>query len=110
MPELLEVLDFRPLPAPYLLPEVVAPGVSVFRPDVPDFVLTVVAPDAAARGVDLAIEGGGPAIAFVASGAATLDGLDASFTLERGGAAYISGEESVHVSGDGLVFLASTRL
>ena len=85
MPELLEVLDFRPLPAPYLRPEVTEPGVSVFRPDVPDFVLTVVAPDAAARGVDLAIPGGGPAIAFVASGAVTLDGFDASFTLERGG-------------------------
>jgi mannose-6-phosphate isomerase len=108
VPELLEVLDFRPLPAPYLQPTVVAPGVSVFRPDVPDFVLTVVAPDAAARGVDVAIEGGRPAIAFVASGAATLDGGDSSFTLERGGAAYISGEESVHVSGGGQVFIASS--
>ena len=76
----------------------------MFRPDVPDFVLTVVAPDAAARGVDLAIAGGGPAIAFVASGAVTLDGVDASFTLERGAAAYVSGEQSVHVSGDGLLF------
>ncbi len=28
------------------------PGVREFRPDVPDFVLTVVTPDAAARGVD----------------------------------------------------------
>ncbi len=108
VPELLEVLDFRPLPAPYLRPEVLAPGVSVFRPDVPDFVLTVVAPDAAERGVDLTIPGGGPAIAFVASGAVTLDGVDASHTLERGSAVYISGERTVHISGDGLVFLATT--
>jgi mannose-6-phosphate isomerase len=107
--ELLEVLDFTPGPAPYLRPEVVAPGVSVFRPDVPDFVLTVVSQDAAARGVDVAIEGAGAAIAFVASGAVTLDGLDASFTLERGGAAYISGEDTLHVSGDGLLFLATSR-
>ena len=58
---LLEMLDFRPLPAPYLRPEVVAPGVAVFRPDVPDFVLTVVAPDAAgASGVDVAIPAAGP--------------------------------------------------
>ena len=58
---LLEILDFRPLPAPYLRPEVVAPGVSVFRPDVPDFVLTVVAADAAgASGVDVAIPAAGP--------------------------------------------------
>lgn len=107
VPELLSVLDFRPLPAPYLPPEVIAPGVSVFRPDVPDFVLTVVAPDAAARGVDLAIEGGGPAIAFTASGAVTLDGLDASFTLERGDAVYLAKEPAVHMSGDGLLFLAT---
>ncbi len=105
--ELLGVLDFAPGPAPYLPGTELAPGVQVFRPDVTDFTLTVVGPDAAARGVDLAIEGGGPAIAFVASGAATLDGFDASLTLERGGAAYISGEDVVHVRGDGPVFLAS---
>jgi len=108
VPELLEVLDFRPGPAPYLPGVELAPGVTEFRPDVADFVLTVVSPDAAARGASVTIEGGGPAIAFVASGAATLDGFDASFTLERGGAAYISGEESVRVSGDGLVFIATS--
>jgi mannose-6-phosphate isomerase class I len=80
----------------------------VFRPDVPDFVLTVVSQDAAAAGVDLAITGGGPAIAFVASGAVTLDGAESSFTLERGAAAYVSGEEAVHVSGAGRLFLATT--
>ena len=57
VPELLEVLDFRPLPAPYLLPEEPEPGVSVFRPDVADFVLTVVSPDAAERGGAVYIEG-----------------------------------------------------
>jgi mannose-6-phosphate isomerase len=107
VPELLDVLDFRPLPAPYLPGVELEPGVREFRPDVPDFVLTAVTPDAAARGVDVPIAGGGQAIAFVASGAATLDGGDSSFTLERGAAAYISGEPTVHVSGDGLVFLAS---
>jgi len=105
---LLEILDFRPLPAPYLVPGVIEPGVSVFRPDVPDFVMTVVGPDAAERGVDVAIPGGGPAIAFVTSGAVTLDAADASLTLEQGAAAYISGESSVHVSGSGLLFLATT--
>jgi mannose-6-phosphate isomerase len=105
--ELLEILDFRPLPAPYLRPELVAPGVSVFRPDVPDFMLTVVTPDAAPHGVDVTIVGGGPAIAFVGSGAVTLDGAEASHTLERGAAAYVSGEETLHVSGSGLLFLAT---
>jgi mannose-6-phosphate isomerase len=107
VPELLEVLDFRPLPAPYLTPEVLSPGVSVFRPEVPDFALTVVSPDAAARGTDLAIPGGRPAIAFAASAAVTLDGGDASFTLTQGDAAYLDGEPAVHVSGEGLLFVAT---
>ncbi|MEO8263332.1 MAG: mannose-6-phosphate isomerase, class I, partial [Pseudolysinimonas sp.] len=105
---LLDILDFRPLPPPYLRPEVVSPGVAVFRPDVADFVLTVVRPDAARAGVDVAIPGGGPAIAFLTSGAVTLDGAEASHTLNQGGAAYISGEKSLHVRGDGLLFLASS--
>ncbi|MEQ1737019.1 MAG: mannose-6-phosphate isomerase, class I, partial [Rhodoglobus sp.] len=108
VPELLEVLDFRPAPAPYLQPEVIAPGVSVFRPDVPDFVLTVVTPDAAERGADLAIPGGGPAIAFAASGAVTLDGGAASFTLSGGDAAYLSEEPTIRVTGHGNLFLATT--
>ena len=82
----------------------------MFRPDVPDFVLTVVTPDAAASGVDVAIQGGGPAIAFVTSGAVTLDGVEASHTLERGAAAYVSGEETLHVSGDGLLFIATSEV
>jgi mannose-6-phosphate isomerase len=108
VPELLEVLEFRPGPVPYLRPEVPQPGVAVFRPDVPDFVLTVVSPDAATRGVDLAIPGGGPAIAFVAHGGAVLSGAREYLTLFPGGAAYIVEETSVRVSGEGLVFVATT--
>jgi mannose-6-phosphate isomerase len=104
---LLEILDFRPLPAPYLHPASPEPGVQVFTPGVPDFQLTVVTPDAAAEGVDLAIAGGGPAIAFVTSGAVTLDGGEASLTLERGAAAYVSGERGIHVRGRGQLFLAT---
>jgi mannose-6-phosphate isomerase len=107
VPELLEVLDFRPLPAPYLRPAEPEPGVAVFRPEVSDFVLTVVSPDAAERGVDVAIEAGGPAIAFVASGAVVLTGAADSFSLDRGTAAYISGEERLHIEGDGLLFIAA---
>ncbi|MEO5920569.1 MAG: mannose-6-phosphate isomerase, class I [Pseudolysinimonas sp.] len=106
---LLEVLDFRPHPVPYLAPEVVAPGVSVFRPDVPDFVLTVVAPDAAERGTDVAIEGAGPAIALAVDGPVVLDAGESSFALERGAAVYLSDVATVHVSGAGRLFLASGR-
>jgi mannose-6-phosphate isomerase len=105
---LLEILDFRPLPAPYLRPATPQPGVQVFTPDVDDFALTVVAPDAAEAGVDLAIPGGGPAIAFVASGAVTVDGAEASLTLERGAAAYLSAEPGIHLRGRGQLFLATS--
>ena len=102
VPELLKVLDFRPLPLPLLEPEVPQPGVAVFRPDVPDFVLTVVSPDAAAAGVTLPLTG--PAIALCTSGAVTVDGRE----LERGHAAYVVDETSLTVSGNGMVFVAST--
>lgn len=108
VPELLAVLDFRPRPAPYLVPETPEPGVSVFRPDVPDFALTVVSPDAAARGVDVPIPGGGPAIAFAVHGGAMLGGACEHLTLFPGGAAYLADEPALHVSGEGLVFLATT--
>lgn len=106
VPGLLEILDFRPLPAPYLRPETVAPGVEVFRPDVPDFVLTVVKPDAAERGASVALPGGGPAIAFAAEGAAVLSGTGETFSVERGGALFISGEPEVRIEGDALLFVA----
>lgn len=107
VPELLSVLDFRPRPAPYLEPERPQPGVAVFRPDVPDFALTVVSPDAAARGVDVAIPGGGPAIALAVYGGAVLGGGRGYFTLFPGGAAYLADEPVLQVSGEGLVFLAT---
>lgn len=108
VPELLGVLDFRPMPAPFLPGVEVGPGVTEFRPGVPDFMLTVVTPDAARRGIDLEIPTAGPAIAFVASGAVTLDGAEASLTLEQGSAAYVADEATLAVSGDGLLLLAAT--
>lgn len=99
--ELLTVLDFRPLPLPLLEPEVPQPGVAVFRPDVPDFVLTVVSPDAATAGLMLPLIG--PAIALCTSGAVTLSGHE----LERGQSVYVADEPSLVISGDGMLFVAS---
>jgi mannose-6-phosphate isomerase len=107
VPGLLEILDFRPLPAPYLEPERPSPGVSVFRPGVPDFALTVVSPDAVQAGASVAIEGGGPAIAFVASGSVTLGGAGGSYTLQQGGAAFVTGEPELHLEGHGQLFVAT---
>ncbi len=100
--ELLKVLDFRPLPVPYLAPERPQPGVEVFRPDVADFVLTVVSGDAASGSVAVPLTG--PAIALCTRGSVSLSGHE----LERGHALYLADESLLEVSGDGMLFLAST--
>ena len=114
--ELLDVLDFTPLPVPYLLPEVIAPGVSVFRPDVPDFQLVHIEADAAEvadtagavsvppmRQVALA----GPAIALCLNGGFLVAGESSSVTLKRGESVFITPEEgTVTFAGVGEVFLA----
>jgi len=102
VPELLSVLDFRPLPAPYLAAEEPEPGVRVFRPDVPDFVLTVVDPAAAARGVEVRLDG--PAIVLCTAGGVELEGGPA---IGRGDAVYVDGETWLGMRGDGTVFVAS---
>lgn len=103
VPELLSVLDFRPQPVPYLEPHEPEPGIRIFRPDVPDFELTVVADEALRRGVELAIPGAGPAILLCVDGSAFLDGLE----LPRGGAAYGIDEATVELRGTGTMFLAT---
>jgi mannose-6-phosphate isomerase len=101
IPELLSVLDTRPLPAPYLAAEHPEPGVSVYRPDVPDFVLTVVDDAALTRGVTLPLDR--PAILLCTAGAVAVDGGPA---LGRGEALYIAHETEVALSGRGTVFVA----
>jgi mannose-6-phosphate isomerase len=98
--ELLSVLDFRPLPAPHLEPEIPEPGVRVFRPDVDDFVLTVV--DDAAHGLEVRLDG--PAIALCVEGAYDVEGGPA---LTRGRALYVEGEQWLGLRGAGTVFVAS---
>lgn len=102
VPELLSVLDFRPLPAPYLAAENLEPGVQVFRPDVPDFVLTVVSREAAARGVEVPLDG--PAIVLCTEGEVA---LEAGPAIRRGGAVYVADEDWLGIRGSGTVFIAS---
>jgi mannose-6-phosphate isomerase len=102
VPELLDVLDFRPLPVPYLVPERPQTGVAVFRPDVPDFVLIVVEGPA-----DIPLTG--PAIALCVEGGFALAGEQGAGTVERGDAVYLSADEAeLAIAGGGLLFVATT--
>lgn len=102
VPELLEVLDFRPVPVPYLEPARPQPGVAVFAPDVPDFELVVIERDAV---VPLT----GPAIALCVQGSFVLAGERGSAELARGDANYVSADEAeLAVRGSGLLFVATT--
>lgn len=110
--ELLDVLDFTPLPVPYLPPSADGPGVSVYRPDVPDFRLVRVDADAAGPGdvpmrqVTLA----GPAIAICTAGGFLVAGAASSASVKRGEAVYITPDEgAVTFAGAGEVFLATTN-
>ena len=106
VPELLSVLDFTPLPVPYLRPETTEDGLRVFRPDVPDFVLVEYdGPGEASWKLT------GPAIALCTSGEVSVAGAASSAQLSRSRSVYLSADEDrVRFSGDGTVFLASTAL
>jgi mannose-6-phosphate isomerase len=105
VPELLSVLDFRPLPPPYLLPIEVEPGVLVLRPDVPDFELTVVTDAALRRGVTVAIPAAGPAIALAVGGEVAIAGGP---RIGGGEALFIDAESRLQLSGHGSLFVASS--
>lgn len=100
VPELLRVLDARPMPAPYLEPEHPTPAVAVFRPDAVDFALFDVA---VTPGDELLVETAPLAIALCLEGAVDLDGE----RLERGEAAVIMAGMP-RLSGEGRVVIATS--
>ena len=102
VPELLEVLDFRPIPVPYLVPEHPSSGVAVYRPDVPDFVLVRIEDEGY---YDLT----GAAIAFCSDGDLEVTGATGASNLSFGDALYVTADEGrVEFAGIGTVFLATT--
>ncbi|WP_157155358.1 mannose-6-phosphate isomerase, class I [Diaminobutyricimonas sp. LJ205] len=104
VPELLAVLDFTPVPVPYLEPASTAENLEVFEPDVPDFVLAHVTGRAK-------YPLPGAAIVLVIDGEFTLKGSRSKTVLKRGEATYVSPEElSLSISGEGELFIASTHL
>ena len=104
VPELLGVLNFTPLPVPYLPPIGIAPGVVEYRPDVPDFVLVHAEGDTVSATYPLA----GPAILLCLSGQFEVVGSATSTSLNRGDAMYCTPDEvSLALSGSGELVLAS---
>ena len=103
VPELLSVLDFSPVPVPYLEPVALAGGVEVYRPDVPDFELLHVTGDST---VELAA----PAIAICTSGHFVLSGAEEKATLGLGEAVFVSGESVIGITGGGDLFIATSGL
>ncbi|SDO40011.1 mannose-6-phosphate isomerase, type 1 [Cryobacterium flavum] len=109
--ELLAVLDFEAVTAPYLAPVALAEGVSVYRPGVLDFELVHIEADAAAasatpvtmRQITLT----GPAIAICTAGGFLVAGSGSSRALKRGQAVYVTPDEgTLTFAGTGEVFLA----
>ncbi|MBT2500291.1 mannose-6-phosphate isomerase, class I [Agromyces sp. ISL-38] len=103
--ELLDVLDFTPIAPPRLAPLDVAPGVTAFQPDVPDFVLYRAEP--AADAARVAIDG--PAIVLAEGGSVQLAGALGEVQLERGETVYVTPEErELEITGDGIAWVATT--
>lgn len=101
VPELMRVLDARPVPEPRIAPREVAPGVRRFEPDVVDFALTVIDPEGARAGAVVDAHAG--AVVLCLAGRVT---VGESLVLERGQAAF-SDEASVSIRGDGRVVIAT---
>lgn len=112
VPELVSVLNFTPVPVPYLVPERPSAGVEVFRPELPDFMLYRIEAGAGAETgqQDAAnIELDGPAIAIVTRGSVRLAGAGGSTELAVGEAVYVTPDERrLAVTGSGTVFVATT--
>lgn len=99
--EVLAILDARPLPAPRLAPEVPQPGFQVFRPDVPDFALSVIEGEALVDGCLVGDDG--PSILLCLGGQVSIDG---QATATQGDAFYLS-SGPYELSGTGRVVVAS---
>lgn len=99
--ELMTVLDARPVPEPRIWPRNVSAGVHRFEPDVPDFTLTVVEPEAAHAGVT--IDTNGRAIVLCLDGRMSLQG---SLVVERGQAVFCD-DDVLSIRGDGRAVVAT---
>jgi mannose-6-phosphate isomerase len=106
VPELLHVLDFRPLPVPFLTPERPSRGVSVFRPDVPDFELAVIEPG----DTEAVFTPPGASILLSTVADVRVVGSRGEHVLRRGDAVFIDASEgTLRFTGAGVVFLSTAN-
>ena len=104
VPELLSVLDFRPVPAPYEAPRRPDAGAELFAPPVPDFALARLEAGDDAPWIDAP----GPAIALCTEGEVELSDDGGTVRLERGDIVYRPGPGArVTASGAGIVFVGT---
>lgn len=104
VPELLSVVKTDVLPVPLLPGKHVGAGVTVFRPDVPDFTLAHVE---LGDGKKPQIELSRHAIAVCTSGELRFSGKTSHMTLNKGEMAFISSDEgTISTSGTGEAFIA----
>jgi mannose-6-phosphate isomerase len=102
--ELLRVLDFEPLPLPYLRPTDAGAGVERFDPDDVGFALLHVVPGD--QGAVVAL--GGPSIVLVTKGELHLKGQDGNIRLSQGESVYVTPDEwRLAVTGTGEAFVAT---
>jgi mannose-6-phosphate isomerase len=105
VPELLEVLDFGPLPVPHLAARRCAPGVRVFHPDAVEFALV----HAVLAGKRIELPVADPAIVLVTRGRCEVSGRSGTLGLRRGGALFVSpDEERLVLRGDAELLVATT--
>ena len=106
VPELLSVVSDKVVPVPILEPRNVAPGIDLFVPDVPDFVLAHVEVSSKTSDSDT-LSLTRHAIVTCTSGNVTLRGSESFLELSRGENAFISAEEqAISFSGAGELFIA----
>ena len=103
VPELLSVLDFTPVPVPYLDPVELPGGVALYRPGVPDFALAVVSGEVDGTRYELA----GDSIVLCTAGSFEVVGSVSSASLSRGEAFFVTADEGeLTLTGDGDLFVA----
>ncbi len=106
VPELLSVLDFTPVEAPYLHSTSPSEGVAAFRPDGVDFELIRID----GMFLDSTFTLTGPGIVICLGGNVSISGAESSTAVTRGESVYITpGEAGLRFTGSGTLFLASTR-